>query len=278
MANLTNLSVNTSIYDGYDLDTTFSSIRKCGFKYFELAYNQGYIGNLHQGLFSVDNANTINALKVKYGLDTNALGCTMDLSVDGFVDIFIPRIYFASLIGAKYINVCTTKLENKFKMINNLRLLRPILEETGCILCLENGGDYNFNAFITIEEGLYLINELGDDIYSINFDPGNMVTYKKDLDVLSQSLTALDYSGYFHIKDVKISDNKFEFISIGDDGLIKYKDILLKLKDKGIPSSLEIPLKIYRELDSMPKKYDKEVPLSLIEDTLIKSKKYIESL
>lgn len=49
------LSVNTSIYDGYDLDTTLNSIKKCGFDYFELAYNQAYVSNLNQNLFSIEN-------------------------------------------------------------------------------------------------------------------------------------------------------------------------------------------------------------------------------
>ncbi|TCP97351.1 sugar phosphate isomerase/epimerase [Cricetibacter osteomyelitidis] len=278
MTNLTKLSVNTSIYDGYDLDTTLSSIKKCGFKYFELAYNQGYVGNINKDLFSIDNANTVNNLKEKYGLNINALGCTMDLSIDNFLEIFTPRIYFANLIGAKYINICTTKLENKLKMINNLCLLKPLLKNAGCILCLENGGDYNFNAFVTIDDGLELLKELDSDVYSINFDPGNMVTYKKELDVLSQSLIALDYSKYFHIKDVCILNNKFKFIPIEGKGLINYKDIILKLKNKRIPSSLEIPLRIYREIDSTPRRYNERVPLEVIEETLVKSRKYIESI
>lgn len=46
------LAVNTSIYDGYDLETIFSSIRKCGFQFFELAYNQGYVSDFKEDRFS----------------------------------------------------------------------------------------------------------------------------------------------------------------------------------------------------------------------------------
>ncbi|PJG84444.1 sugar phosphate isomerase/epimerase family protein [Conservatibacter flavescens] len=277
MSNNLKLAVNTSIYDGYDLDTTLASIKKCGFDYFELAYNQGYVGNLNQDLFSVENANLVNQLKEKYALSTLALGCTMDLSTEGLADIFLPRLRFAQLIGAKYINVCTTKLENKTKLIENLKSLRSTLEETGCILCLENAGDYNFNAFVTLEDGVELLNEVGTDCYAMNFDPGNMVTYDKQLDVVQQSLASLEYCQHFHIKDVSILENQFRFVPLGE-GMIDYTQVISALKQKAIPCSFEIPLRIYRELDSTPKRFEQAVDLSVIEATLIQSKGYIDSL
>lgn len=272
------LAVNTSVFDGYDLDTTFATIKKCGFNFFELAYNQGYVGNLNQDLFGAENANKVNELKQKYQLETLALGCTMDLSADGFLAIFSPRLHFAKLIGATYINVCTTKRANKAKMVSNLKSLRSVLEETGCILCLENGGDYNFNAFITMKEGMALLEELGDDVYSINFDPGNMVTYDKTLDVVVQSLLSLDYVRYFHIKDVCIAENKFRFIPVEGKGLIDYRRIVSELKQRDIPCSFEIPLRMYRDSDSTPHIFEEAADLAIIEETLIKSRKYIESI
>src|SRR5699024_11687903 len=76
----------------------------------------------------------------------------MDLSTEGLYDIFSARFTFANLIGAKYNNVCTTKLENKDKLIINLKSLKSLLEKNHCILCLENAGDYNFNAFVKLED------------------------------------------------------------------------------------------------------------------------------
>ncbi|KGQ24127.1 sugar phosphate isomerase/epimerase family protein [Gallibacterium anatis] len=277
MNNNFKLAVNTSIYDGYDLDTIFNSIKKCGFDYFELAYNQGYVGNLNQDLFSKENANYINQLKSKYSLDTFALGCTMDLSVDNLYDIFSPRITFANLIGAKYINVCTTTLENRENLILNLKSLRSLLEMNKCILCIENAGDYNFNAFVDLSDGIKILNELESDLYSINFDPGNMVTYDRKLDVVNQSLNSINYCNHFHIKDVKINNDKFEFVPIGE-GIIDYSNIIRKLKENDIVSSLEIPLRIYRELDSTPKRCSDKVDINLIEETLIKSRKYIDNI
>ncbi|OBX06170.1 xylose isomerase [Gallibacterium salpingitidis] len=277
MNNYFKLAVNTSIYDGYDLETVFSSIKKCGFNHFELAYNQGYVGNLNQDLFSEENANYVNSLKHKYNLDTFALGCTMDLSTDNLFDIFSPRLKFANLIGAKYINVCTTKLELKSKLIDNLKSLKPLLEKNNCVLCIENAGDYNFNAFVDLNDALEILNQLDRKFYAINFDPGNMVTYDKTLNVIEQSLMSIKYCQHFHIKDVIIEDNKFKFLPIGD-GIIDYHKIVKELKNNNISCSLEIPLRIYRELDSTPKRLSNKVDIDLIESTLIKSREYISNI
>ncbi|MFK3558069.1 sugar phosphate isomerase/epimerase family protein [Pasteurella multocida] len=271
------LAVNTSIYDGYDLETIFSSIRKCGFQFFELAYNQGYVSDFKEDRFSEKHAGEINLLKDKYQLNTLALGCTMDLATDDLSSIFLPRLQFAHLIGAKYINVCTTQLVNKNKLIQNLISLKPLLARFDCILCLENAGDYNFNAFTTLEDGIELLHLLGDERYALNFDPGNMMTYQPHLDIVQQALDSMQYCRYFHVKDVVVQKDKFNFVTIGQ-GEIDYSLIVNKLIESDIPFSFEIPLRIYRELDSTPKKIEGLIPLSLIETTLIESKKYIDDI
>ncbi|WP_245853301.1 sugar phosphate isomerase/epimerase family protein [Pasteurella oralis] len=271
------LAVNTSIYDGYDLDTTLSSIKKCGFNFFELAYNQGYVSNLKEDLFSQTNADYIHSLKQKYQLNTLALGCTMDLATDNLDVIFLPRIKFANLIGARYINVCTAQLINKDKLIKNLISLKPLLKEFNCILCLENAGDYNFNAFTTLNDGIELLEILGTEYYALNFDPGNMMTYQPNLDVVSQAIQSITHCCYFHIKDVITDQDKFRFVPIGQ-GEINYKPIIEQLIKETIPCSLEIPLRLYRELDSTPKKTTEKIPLEVIENTLIKSNEYIKNI
>ncbi|MCL7795861.1 sugar phosphate isomerase/epimerase family protein, partial [Pasteurella multocida] len=227
------LAVNTSIYDGYDLETIFSSIRKCGFQFFELAYNQGYVSDFKEDRFSEKHAGEINLLKDKYQLNTLALGCTMDLATDDLSSIFLPRLQFAHLIGAKYINVCTTQLVNKNKLIQNLISLKPLLARFDCILCLENAGDYNFNAFTTLEDGIELLHLLGDERYALNFDPGNMMTYQPHLDIVQQALDSMQYCRYFHVKDVVVQKDRFNFVTIGQ-GEIDYSLIVNKLIERDI--------------------------------------------
>lgn len=271
------LSVNMSIFDGYNIDEALASVKSCGYQYFELAYNQGYVGNIDPILFSENNANHINQLKDKYQLNTVALGCTMDLAASNMVELFKQRIIFAHKIGATYLNVCTAKMSDYNQLITNLKGISPILKEYGCILCLENGGDYNYNAFIFIEDGLKIINDVNSDAISINFDPGNMVTYNQNLDVQQQSLSAIPHCSYFHIKDVKIEKNEFYFPSIGQ-GIINYTPIVTELRALSIPVSFEIPLRMHRLPDSTPIRSNSIVDKFIIEKTLKDSLNYIKSL
>lgn len=40
------VGVNTAMFDGIDPDIAFGTIRESGFRYVELAYNQGYVGHM----------------------------------------------------------------------------------------------------------------------------------------------------------------------------------------------------------------------------------------
>ncbi|NOJ99623.1 sugar phosphate isomerase/epimerase, partial [Corallococcus coralloides] len=50
------IGVNTAMFDGLDTDVAFSTIKKAGFHYVELAYNQGYVGDMPPELFGAENA------------------------------------------------------------------------------------------------------------------------------------------------------------------------------------------------------------------------------
>lgn len=274
MPNNFQFAVNTSIYDGHDLEVAFASIARCGYNKFELAYNQGYVGNLDPQLFSQQNADYVNQLKDKYQLTTVALGCTMDLGSSEMVEAFKTRIQFANKIGAKFLNACTTNIDKLPTLINNLKQIAPIAADNGCVICLENGGDYDYNAFTSVADGIAILDSVDHPAVAINFDPGNTVTYAAQLGCVDQALLALPYCQYFHIKDVKIINGEFYFPVIGE-GEIDFKTIIQQLVAQQIPASFEIPLRMHRLPDSKPIRGEQKVDLSRIEQVLIKSRQNV---
>lgn len=46
------VGVNTAMFDGIDTEAAFQTIQQAGFRYVELAYNEGYVGNISPALFS----------------------------------------------------------------------------------------------------------------------------------------------------------------------------------------------------------------------------------
>lgn len=274
---LTQLAVNTAMFDGHDLELAFSTIQQAGFHYVELAYNEGYVGNLNPSLFTAESAARVKDLLQRFELSTLALGCTMNLAGPGMLDKFRLRIQFARMIGARCLNACTTSMAERDLLIKNLRILGPEAHDNGCIICLENGGDYNYNAFAEAEDGLELLEEINHPAVALNVDPGNMLSLCPDLDPVEQTMDMLSACEHFHIKDVIIQDGEFYFPAIGD-GIIDYATILPALAEQGIPCSLEIPLRMHRLADSTPVRSPELAPIAQSLDILVRSRQAIEAM
>ncbi|QBH97543.1 sugar phosphate isomerase/epimerase [Limnobaculum zhutongyuii] len=274
---LTQMAVNTAMFDGHDLDSAFSTIQQAGYRYLELAYNEGYVGNLNASLFSTSSISHIKELLQKYDLSTIALGCTMNLAGANMLEKFRLRIRFAHALGIRCLNACTTEQKERQKMIDNLKILAPEAADYGCVICLENGGDYNYDAFTSAEDGIRLLDELDHPAIALNIDPGNMLSLCPELDPVEQVLAMLPYSQHFHIKDVEMRGDQFWFPAIGD-GVIDYKTILPALAKRAIPCSLEIPLRMHRLADSTPLRSDQLAPLEKSLDILVRSRLAIEKM
>lgn len=271
------LGVNTSIFDGHDMDLAFGIIRELGYDYVELAYNQGYVGDLDDSLFSPANAQHIRTLLDKHQLKTLALGCTFNLARPEAVEYLKTRIDFAQAIGVKLLNACTAKREDYAALVSNLRQIAPHLEQAGCCLLIENGGDHNYDAFALAAEGEQLLREVGSAAVAFNGDAGNMVSLRPQADAIEQIMQLLPQMRHCHIKDVYKQGAEFYFPAIGL-GLLDYEPLLHSLAEKEIPCTLEIPLRMHRLTDSMPVRSDAPVELERIVEVLRESKKYIDGL
>lgn len=271
------LGVNTSIFDGHDMDLAFGVIRELGFDYVELAYNQGYVGDLDDSLFSPANAQRIRALLDKHQLKTLALGCTFNLARPEAVEYLLTRIGFAQAIGVKLLNACTAKREDYAALVSHLRQIAPHLEQAGCCLLIENGGDHNYDAFALAAEGEQLLREVGSAAVAFNGDAGNMVSLRPDADAIKQMLQLLPQMRHCHIKDVYKLGTEFHFPPIGQ-GILEYQPLIKSLAVHDIPCTLEIPLRMHRLADSMPVRSDGPVELERIVEVLRESKRYIDGL
>ena len=274
---LTQMAANTAMFDGHDLELTFSTIHQAGYRYVELAYNEGYVGNLNPSLFTAESAAKVNDLLQKFELSTLALGCTMNLAGPNVLEKFRLRIQFARMIGARCLNACTTSMAERELLVKNMRILGPEAQDNGCIICLENGGDYNYNAFTSAEDGLRLLEEINHPGVALNVDPGNMLSLCPELDPVEQTLDMLSACEHFHIKDVIIQDGEFYFPAIGD-GIIDYATILPALAQQGIPCSLEIPLRMHRLPDSTPVRTPELAPIAQSLEILVRSREAIEKM
>lgn len=272
-----NFAINTAIFDGHDIETSLKAIKSLGIEYVEFAYNQGYVGKLDASMFSKSHAEHLLSLLEQEGLKTIALGCTMNLASENAVEEFKMRIDFAQHLGVTYLNACTGPAAERTTIVSNLKELAAYAEDKGCVICIENGGDHNFSAFATANDGIDIITEVNSPALALNFDPGNSVSLVPELDPAEEALIALPYCRHFHIKDVKIHDDRFTFPTLGE-GTINYASIFPKLVSRKLPFSIEKPLRMYRRKDALPVRGDKPESMETILRVLTESIAHIRQL
>ncbi len=156
------VGVNTAMFDGIDQETTFRIVHETGYSVIELAYNQGYVGNLDPALFGAgkrgEGQDAVREIPVaqrgRWAAPSIWRG-RMRLA------LFTQRIHFAHSIGATYLNTCTARRRDYAQLVHNLRVLAPIAADHGCVICLENGGDPDYDAFAVAREGQQLLQDVG---------------------------------------------------------------------------------------------------------------------
>lgn len=269
------IGVNTAMFDGLETDVAFRTIKEAGFRYVELAYNQGYVGDMPPELFGEENALRISELLEKHQLRTHSLGATMNMGSVDTVAQFSRRIRFASMIGAKWINVCVGRSADRARIIANLRELAPVADDNGCVICLENGGDPNYDVFRLANDGFELLNAVGSPAVAFNVDAGNIVSLCPDVDPIEQAIAMLPGAQHCHLKDLQVRDGEVHFTPMGY-GQLNYMPMLKELAALSIPCSLEIPLRMHRQRDSYPVRGDSPIDPMRSLEVLIQSRNMLE--
>lgn len=270
------IGTNTAMFDGIELPKAFATLAAARFTSVELAYNEGYVGNLSADLFSTQHANEVKQWLQEYSLTSHALGCTMNLAKPDAVADFTQRITFAHELGATYLNACIGKRDDHALICQRLKELAPIATEHGCIICVENGGDPNFDIVSTATDAARLIEEINHDAVAINIDPGNMLSLI-DEPPMEQAIAMLPYAKHIHIKDVVQDTDRFWFPAIGK-GQLDYSPLLERAIALDIPCNLEIPLRMHRQPDATPIRRETPVALEKSKSVLMESRDYLSRI
>jgi sugar phosphate isomerase/epimerase len=109
------------------------------------------------------------------------------------------------------------------------------------------------------KEGFALLEAVNSPALAFNIDAGNMVSLRPDADPIAGAMAMLPAAAHCHIKDVSVRNGEFFFPAIGD-GDLHYPPLLDALAEKGIPCSLEIPLRMHRRADGYPVRGADPVP------------------
>lgn len=272
------LIVSTAIYDGYRFDEAFRSLEKIGITSVELAFIGGYTEAFSEDYFCQKNADTILTQLADCKLVCPSFSSHVDLTAPGIVDIFKKRMDFAKAVGAATIITNAAPTEKASVFYRNMKELAQHAADLELIIGLENPGDGATNVVNQGQGASAVIQEIGSKWVGVNYDFGNLLSHCfEKVRPEDDYKECLDDIVHYHIKDVLQDDHGWHFTEIGG-GSIDYTSILADISAGSSPKpiSLEIPLRLRRDVKAQPSRSSERIELSYIEDILQKSIHFVD--
>jgi sugar phosphate isomerase/epimerase len=274
------ISINTLIFQGYELQIVMREISQLGARYIELAFIKTYLPDLKEEDFSEENGQRIKRMLTDFGLSTVALSAHMDLGREDSVDIFKRRMIFAKEIGARIIitNASLRSLEASF--FENMEKLAQFAQSLPLVIGLENPGDGEDHIVDYAKTGALTIQRIGSEFVRLNYDIGNPFIYSKGtLRPEEDYEEAIPWSAHFHLKDIRADETGYFYSEIGK-GVIDYRRVIQVLLKKApsAPMGIELPLCLKRGRDFVPWIDFTPIELSEIRRILRGSLEFIRSV
>ncbi len=271
------ISINTLAYEGYDLTTALQEIAKTGAGHVELGFTRGFTEGLTEAHFSEASAKKINGLLSDLGLSSIALSAHTDLTTKDAVDELKRRIDFGKRLGVKIVNTKVGANSGRMGFEKNIGPISQYAESMNIIIGLENPAEGTDQIISSGKTGAEIVKSIDSEFIKLNYDFGNAFTYSKGkVDPALDYQEGLPYACYLHLKDMKKTDDGWEFSQIGK-GVIDYDRIFKELVEgkKLLPLSIEHLFIYNASEDFIVQRLQRPLPLSHVRTSLKNSIAYV---
>ena len=273
------VSVSAALYDGYPFPDVLESLAACGVTHVEPAFIVGYTEAFDEGAFAVEPARQYARWLEESGLGCFAFSSHIDLGREDAVEVFRRRMDFAAALGARVINTNAAARTRREQFFRNLPALIRHAEVLDMRIGLENPGDGSDNLINTAEDGIVLLREIGSDRVGLNYDAANTASHRPEgrlggVNPAEDAVRATPCCVHVHIKDLKITPEGYFFTPIGE-GQIGCGRILRALAQSRINLSIEMPLRLSRDVRAQPVRRPTPVPRGELESALRQSLDYL---
>jgi len=229
------LAASTNSYHTYSLEEALSGIAGAGFKSVELTSVPGWTEHVRRDATEEELA-YVKELLAKHGLAAVSLSGHSDLVSQSGIAEFRKALKIANKLGVKYVTTSTgghdassagSLEEQRQSFMANIRPLADEARAMGIDICLETHG----GLLATGEISKRLIQDIGKDNISINYDPGNVIFYGG---VLPQDdiKGSADFVGHMHVKDQIGGKGVWHFPATGT-GEVQFQTIFSELDKVG---------------------------------------------
>lgn len=264
------ISVSTAPFDGYSLDRALESLCRIGVTHVEPALVPGYAERFSEDVFSARHAAEYEATLRKHGLSCMALSAHLDLGLTASLESFKRRMDFARRLDAQVVNTFTTLRRRERQFLLNMEKLLKHAESVDVRICLENSSDGSDALFNVAADAVTLLERFDSRHVGINYDTGNIVSHRPELDPVADALSAIPHCSYLHLKDLRRTPDGWFFTQVGS-GDLDTQRVLETVAQYALPLSIELPLRTHRQPDAKPGRGRYRIPLGEIESKLTAS-------
>lgn len=270
------ISISAAPYDGHPVPLMLESIARCGATHVEPAFIVGYTEPFDESSFSAANRSLWQGWLADAGVRCHAMSSHIDLGEKNAASIFLKRMDFARELGASVINTNAAARSNALQFMTNIDVLGRHAEDIGLQIGLENPGDGSDNILNTAQDAAVLLNEINRPSVGLNYDAGNTVSHRREQDPVQDVLLAIPLCVHTHIKDVAIKPDGFFFTQLGE-GDVGCSAILSAIARTDLDLSIEMPLRLHRQIDAKPVRDLECVPISTIEQLIKPALSYVNT-
>lgn len=264
------ISVSTAAYDGYGFDVIFASLARCGVTNVEIAFIEGYVEAFTDDDLTRGHARELKAEMQRLGQRCHYFSGHIDLGQADAPWRLVARCRFAAELGAGSVITNAASRASSGQFLAHAGELAAIARHHGVRILLENPGNREANLLDDSAHIAPLLEQLDSEVFGINFDVGNLLSHRPELDPLSDGLKALPLADHFHIKPCKAMADGYDFVPLGE-GDIDDGSLIDQLKRQGTPFSLELPFRLHRDLKAQPWRDESPLALEDIEEKLKQS-------
>ena len=279
MRERSSLVVSLVAFDGYPFETAVRTLAAIGVRRIEPALIAGYTDPFDETVFTDERARRMRMTAEAAGITCAAFSAHVDIGApDGF-DQVRRRLQFAAELGATRLATNAARKEYRDRFFRAIERLIPEAQRSGVKIALENPGDGRPNLMDSAADATELVARIDSPWVTVNYDPGNLVTHRPELEPERDALALGARLESLHLKDTARVDGRVRFVPLAT-GMIDYAKILAHT-DTLAPApeySIEIPLRLTRAPGGKPDRDPTPPPLDHIRAVVTRSLEWLESV
>lgn len=273
-----NFSISTVAYSGYRIEQAIDSIASLGVLNIELALIQGAVYDLTESDITPELARWIKSYLDDKQMRCSSLAAHCDLTLENCEQRLITRLEMCKILACKRLVLYAPRGAELGEFVIAASKAIALAKQLGIKILIENVGDTQAYLLNQADDFEPFCRQADNTVFGINFDPGNFLSHRPQLDVLEHSLSSLAFAEHLHLKDLYLEQDVWRCCELGG-GAGKYQALLESAAaNEQVPFfSIESPYALERLVDGSTRFKPREqlLPIAEIEQRLSKSIEFI---